>query len=178
MEVALIAIACSYDGETSVRVLNKPDGSVIDISGLHHWRVETAHADSVDILTLYANGKTFATGRADKTIEVWNKADIGKPLHILIGHTERITAMDFSVDGKFLASGSSDNTVRLWDVATGQHLHIFTGHSAEIGAVAFLGDKALSGRSPVKAKVIASGSSDGTVFIWDLDKITSNNSLK
>lgn len=72
--------------------------------------------------------------------------------------------MDFSMNGKRLASGSADETVRLWDIATGQHLHTLTGHTGEIGAVAFLGDKAL-----------ASGDSDGTVFIWGLDEIVSND---
>ena len=83
--------------------------------------------------------------------------------------------MDFSVNGNLIASGSSDKTVRLWDVETGQHRHILTGHTAEIGAVAFLGDKALAGIGFAEAKTLASGSSDGTVFIWNLDKLVSTD---
>ena len=44
------------------------------------------------------------------------------------------------------------------------NLYTLTGHMGEIGAVTLLGDKAL-----------ASGSSDGTVCIWDLDKIISSD---
>ena len=125
----------------------------------------------MNVLTLYTDGKTLATGSADKTIELWNKADTDKPLHTLTGHTGGITALDFSVDAKFLASGSSDKTVRLWDITTGQSIHTLTGHTGEIGAVTFLGDKALTGMALAKAKALASGCSDGIVLIWDLDKI-------
>ena len=174
-DVDLMAIACSYQGETIARVITRNQTTIVLRGTRNHWTVKTGHTDSVNVLTLYADGKTLATGSADKTIELWNKADtdkpLHKPLHTLIGHTGGITAMDFSVAAKLLASGSTDKTVRLWDVATGQSLQTLTGHTGEIGAVAFLADKALAGMALAKAKALASGSSDGTVFIWDLDKI-------
>ena len=107
----------------------------------------------------------------DKTIQLWNIADRDKPIYTFIGHTDAITAMDFSINGKLLASGSSDKTVRLWDVATGQHLHTFIGHIGEVGAVTFLGDKSLANTAFAKDKALASGSSNGTLIIWDLGKV-------
>ena len=83
--------------------------------------------------------------------------------------------MDFSVDAKLLASGSSDKTVRLWNLTTGHSLQTFTGHRNEVGAVTFLEDKALAGIALAKAKTLASGDSDGTVFIWNIDKITASD---
>ena len=153
----------------------KLESSIVFLFGYDGVGILSAHADSVNVLTLYAEREVLATGSADKTIQLWNMEDTKKPLHILAGHTEGITAMDFSVNGKLLASGSSDRTVRLWDVATGQHHHTLTGHTGEIGAVTFLGDKALAGTVFAEAKALASGSSDGTVFIWDLDKIISTD---
>ena len=163
-DVAFIVIACSDKGETVATVFNRiPSVCTIKRSGYHGYTI-SGHTDSVNVLTLYTDGGTLATGSADKTIQLWSEADTDKPLHTLMGHTRGITVMDFSVNGKRLASGSADETVRLWDVATGQHLHTVTGHTGEIGAVAFLGNKAL-----------ASGNADGTVFIWGLDEIVSND---
>ena len=171
--IAFIAIACSYKGTplARVRTLDSMSECIIAFRGGDHWRVSSGHTDPVSVLTLYADGKTLATGSADKTIELWNKADTDKPLHTLTGHTGGITTMDFSVDAKLLVSGSSDKTVRLWDLTIGQSLQTFTGHTSEVGAVTFLEDKALAGIALAKGKALASGSTDGTVFIWDLDGI-------
>ena len=170
--------------ETIVKTLTeagrKVEGSSIWLIGLRKGYtalIPTQHTDSVNVLTLSAKGKTLATGSADKTIQLWDVVDpeATKLLYTLIGHTAGITAMDFSTNGKFLASGSSDTTVRLWDVATGQHFQTLIEHTGEIGAVTFLGDKALAGTVFAKDKALATGSSDGTIFIWDLDKIVPND---
>ena len=175
-EVDLITIVCSYRGGIKATVLSGvPKHCIVKVPRLGTWRITTGHEDSVNVLTLYPDGKTLATGSIDKTIEVWNKADTNKPLYTLIGHTESITALDFSVDAKRLASGSSDKTVRLWDLTTGQAIQIFIGHTSEIGAVIFLEDKALAEIALAKGKAVASGDSDGTVFIWDMDKITASD---
>ena len=175
--VTFIAIACSYKGApvARARALDSMSDCIIEFRGGDHWHVVSGHTYPVSALTLYADGRTLATGSADKTIELWNKADTDKPLHTLIGHIGGITAMDFSVDAKLLASGSSDKTVRLWDLTTGQSVQTFTGHTSEIGAVIFLEDKALAEIALAKAKALVSGSSDGTVFIWDLNKIVSTD---
>lgn len=171
-EVDLIAIACSYRGTVKARVLSgTPQQCRVEVPRLGGWHITSGHKDSINVLTLYPDGKTLATGSADKTIQLWNKADTDKPLYTLIGHTEGITAIDFAVDAKLLASGSSDKTVRLWDLTTGQPIQTLTGHTGEIGAVTFLEDKALAGMALAKGKAVASGDSDGTVFIWDLNKI-------
>ena len=174
--VRFITIACSYKGTTVARA-RAVDGMdcIIEYRGGDHWRIISGHTDAVNVLTLYTDGRTLATGSADKTIEVWNKADTDKPLHTLTGHTGGVTAIDFSVDAKLLASGSSDKTVRLWDLTNGQSIQAFTGHKTEIGAVTFLEDKALAGIALAKGKALASGSSDGTVFIWDLDEIAATD---
>ncbi len=171
-DVTYITIATSYKGETVAKVFNSiPNQCIIEISG-NHWRFVSGHTDSINVLTLYEGGKNVATGSKDKTIQLWNIADRENPFYTLIGHTSAITAVDFSSNGKLLASGSSDNTVRLWDVAAGKHLHTFIGHTGQIGAVTFLGDKALSKTAFAKDKTIASGCSDGMVIIWNVDNIS------
>jgi len=52
---------------------------------------------------------------------------------------------------------SADNTVKLWNPSTSQLIDTLTGHSGYIASVAFNHDGTL----------LASGSRDGTVLLWD-----------
>ena len=155
----------------------KLENSIVFVESADYAGYLSAHTDTVNVLTIHENGNIFATGSADKTIQLWSIEKTNKPIHItnpthvLSGHTRGISSLDFSVNGKLLASGSSDKTVRVWDVEDGKHLHTFSGHSGEIGAVTFLGDKALANTAFAKDKTLASGSSDGTLIIWDLGKV-------
>ena len=102
------------------------------------------------------NGKTIASGSADKTVRLWD-ANTGTLLKTLTEHTGDVHSVQFSPNGKTIASASSDKTVRLWDASTGTLLKTFTGHIGEVHSVQF---------SP-NGKTIASGSADKTVRLWD-----------
>ena len=67
------------------------------------------------------------------------------------------TSVAFSPDGKHVLSGSMDNTIKLWDVASGQLLRTFEGHSDGVSSVAFSPD----------GRQVLSGSLDNTVKLWD-----------
>ena len=73
------------------------------------------------------------------------------------GVESAIESVAFSPDGKTLAAGGWGNAIGLWDVATGEHIKTFTGHTSRVESVAFNSD----------GQVIASGSRDGTVLLWD-----------
>jgi WD40 repeat protein len=69
----------------------------------------------------------------------------------------------FSADGKCFAAGMptgprDEYAIRVYDWPRGRTLHTFTGHRGQVTALAFAPD----------GKTLASGSSDGTVLLWDL----------
>ena len=57
-----------------------------------------------------------------------------------------------------LASGSWDHTVKLWDGATRENIATLEGHTDRVYSVVF---------SPDGTR-LASGSSDGTILLWNL----------
>ena len=64
----------------------------------------------------------------------------------------------FSSDERTLASGSWENVVEVWDTATGDRKVALTGHRGSVNSLAF---------NPVSG-MLASGSDDGTVLLWDV----------
>ena len=72
--------------------------------------------------------------------------------------------LTFSPDGKILLDPKLDvwhPVIQLWDVNTGADLGILSGHTEPIETLVFSHD----------GKTLASGSEDGTILLWDWDKI-------
>ena len=68
--------------------------------------------------------------------------------------------LTFSPDGTILVE-SGNTSIMLWDVETGNRLAFLNGHTEDITTLVFSHD----------GKTLASGSQDGTVLLWDWDKI-------
>ena len=81
-------------------------------------------------------------------------------------------ALTFSPCSKYLASGTwwwwqeglENMAIRLWEVETGENIHTFWGHTSDIQSLAFSPDSML----------IASGSHDGTILLWDVKSFISS----
>lgn len=84
-------------------------------------------------------------------------------------HDPNLHALAFSPCGKYLASGVWWNRsvetekvpIRLWEVATGENIATFWGHPTDVQDLAFSPDGTL----------LASGSFDGTILLWDLKPV-------
>ncbi len=69
----------------------------------------------------------------------------------------KLNAIAYSPDGTKFLTGSSDGKARLWDLATGQVLRSFAGHTARVVSVAI---------SPDGTKVLT-GAEDATAKLWN-----------
>jgi WD40 repeat protein len=64
----------------------------------------------------------------------------------------------FSPNGKYVATASDDKTARLWNVASGQEVFQFIGHTNQVKSVAF---------SP-NGLYLLTGSDDTTARLWNV----------
>jgi WD40 repeat protein len=108
------------------------------------------------------DGRTLASGGADRTVRLWDLAgwqpgEPMPPVRVLEDHTDEVWSVAFSPDGKLLASGSNDGFIFLWDVATGRKVQVLTGHSPKHAYLTFSPD----------GRTVAAGGKDGTVNRWD-----------
>ncbi|MEQ8997984.1 MAG: NACHT domain-containing protein [Coleofasciculus sp. B1-GNL1-01] len=68
-----------------------------------------------------------------------------------------VLSVAYSPNGQVFATGEANGKIRLWQVANGQQILIFQGHTDWVSSVAFSPD----------GKILASASHDMTVKLWD-----------
>ncbi len=103
------------------------------------------------------DGNSFATGSANKLIQLWNTNTVEHDFN-LIGHEDLVSDVDFSPDGDTLVSGSPDGTILLWDRIGKQRINIISGHTGGIKALVYTKDN----------RIQACGTGlDGKLRLWD-----------
>ncbi|MCE2401673.1 WD40 repeat domain-containing protein [Candidatus Poribacteria bacterium] len=167
---------------TDVVVTFSRDGTILATGGIngetHLWDVNTGQK----IVTLKAAIREYtktiafspdniilAVGYVNNHIRLWDlktHKEINTPL--TAQKKIWIKKLTFSPDGKTLLLITTDfkipREIQLWDVKTGQQFpSIRTGHTLGIQTLVFSND----------GKILASGDADGTVLLWDWDKIIS-----
>ena len=156
-----------------------PDGTLLCVYGIHGipevWDVDarrefpTFTDESAWSLAFSPDSVSIALGHRD-SITLWDVTTMGMQKHSVIPDNRRAfrDILTFSPDGNTVLSSSRCH-IKLWDVDTGKRLSTLTGHTEPIETLVFSHD----------GKILASGSEDGTVLLWDWDKIiakqTSNN---
>ena len=164
-----LAVAGGYDRH--VRVFEVASGKML--------RQREAH-ESAGAVRFSPDGRTLVTedGFRDGVklwpVEVFLSArESGPASLLLVGHWTGISDVTVSPDSRVIASATTwmdakamdergvpatrGGEVRLWDAVTGQQTEVLHGHDKGIKVLAYAPD----------GQWLATGSSDGTVILWD-----------
>jgi mitogen-activated protein kinase organizer 1 len=134
----------------------------------------TGHNGAVHAVAYSSGAQSYIlTGSSDRTIRLFNPqkappssvAPTGpnaRPAGLVnkySAHGYEILSIDVNEANDQFVSTGGDKTIFLWDVQTAQTIRRYTGHAGRVNRGVFGGD----GDS-----IIATGSFDGTVRIWDV----------
>jgi WD40 repeat protein len=123
--------------------------------------VKAAHLSLVEALAYSPDGKLLVSGGFQE-IAIWNPAD-GKLIQKIPGFAHSVVALAFSLDGKLLAVAGGEPTVegeiKVFEVGSWKKFaEVKNGHSDTVYGICFSPD----------AKMIATGSADKFVKVWEI----------
>jgi division protein 1 len=82
----------------------------------------------------------------------------GSKIKELPAHMDSITAMDFDAPWGMLVTAALDDTVRVWDLNAGRCIGMLDGHLSSVRCL------------QVEENIVATGSMDASIKLWDLSK--------
>jgi len=81
--------------------------------------VQTGHYGPVTAVCFSSDGKSIATGSADKTVKLWRVSD-GKEIRTFQGTPSEVTKVEINRQGTSVLSVSANGIVSIWDMLTGK----------------------------------------------------------
>jgi division protein 1 len=82
----------------------------------------------------------------------------GSSMREIRAHNDSITALDFDAPFGTMVTAALDDSVRVWDLNAGRCMGILEGHTASVRAL------------QVEDNILATGSTDATIRLWDLSQ--------
>ena len=142
----------------------KYKGDARTIQMMLRWLKKGSESKLTPRVIAFSPDGTLIAGGAFRGIGLWHAKtyEVQRILCLPRG-CWRPEALTFSPCGRYLVSGASwqdtgKMSIRLWEVATGENIAAFRSHPTDIQSLAFSPDSTL----------LASGSYDGTILLWDM----------
>ncbi|XP_075237742.1 U5 small nuclear ribonucleoprotein 40 kDa protein [Lycorma delicatula] len=131
------------------------------------------HQGEIFSVKFHPEGQYLASTGFDRQIFIWTTYGECVNISAMTGHSGAILELHFSTDGGTIFTCSTDHTVAMWDLETCQRIKKLKGHNS------FVNTCHPARRGP---QLIASGSDDCTIKVWDSRKkgqaITLNNTYQ
>ncbi|CAL1700065.1 unnamed protein product [Somion occarium] len=154
-----IAISSSNDERQqglirTVKRTSSLEAPIISLSGSHGAEILSCRFDPT--------GQNIAACSADRSVSLWRTYSPNTNYGLLSNiHKAPILDLQWSLISSLLYTASADSTINVIDVATGERVRKLRGHRGIINSL----DRTVAGGAGTE--LIASGSDDGTVRIWE-----------
>ncbi|KAI9845800.1 MAG: hypothetical protein M1837_004480 [Sclerophora amabilis] len=169
------ALCCSFLPGDKIVVVGTKTGALelFDVTSAVMLDTVKAHDGSVWTLQVHPDGKSVATGGADKSVKFWNFEVVQEEIpgtkrttpHLRLVHTRTLKVSDdilslrFSPDSRLLALSLLDNTVKVFFIDTLKLFLNLYGHKLPVLNMDISSD----------SKLIVTCSADKNIRLWGLD---------
>lgn len=152
-----IFATCSNDG--AIRVWNPLAGECL----------QTIQTSSIVWTVAWRpDGQRLVSAGTEESLQVWD-AIAGHCLKVIATPAHQAKVAVWSLDGQRIISGGDDGTIKVWHSQTGECLQTLSGHTNGLWCLAWQrGHNSSNRETAANRPLLASGSADHTIRLWDL----------